>query len=166
MFRQKILSDNFIGSLIELSGGRILSNTLDDFLSILEKEITIHYFTASSESNLLRIIKSQFDFTFFVNEIIKYPHHVEILISISNNSNYLTDILVINPEYFHMMTDSSILSSKLDQKYFSEEVEDRISRYNSLDSKTTCTQFTKEKRNPQNWFERYLWSGRGLGNHI
>ena len=86
MLRQKKLSNNFIDSLIQLSGGRILSNTFDDFFSILEKEITRHYFTASSESNLLRIIKSQYDFTFFVNEIIKYPHHIEILVSISSNT--------------------------------------------------------------------------------
>ena len=136
MLRQKKLSNNFIGSLIKLSGGRLQSKTLDDFFALLEKEITRHYFTASSESNLLRIIKSQYDFTFFVNEIIKYPHHIEILVSISTNSNYLSDILVINPEFFYMMTDSSILSSKLDKEVFEAEVNERISRYTSLDAKT------------------------------
>ena len=145
MLRQKKLSNNFIGSLIQLSGGRLQSKTLDDFFALLEKEITRHYFTASSESNLLRIIKSQYDFTFFVNEIIKYPHHIEILVSISTNSNYLSDILVINPEFFYMMTDSSILSSKLDQKFFSEEVEDRISRYTSLDAKTHALNSLKRR---------------------
>jgi glutamine synthetase adenylyltransferase len=102
-----------------------------------------------------------FDKFFFLNECLRYPHHVEMLISIASNSNYLSDILVINPEYFYMMTDSSILSAKLDQKSFSEEVDDRISRYSSLDAKTHAFKFTKEKRDPQNWSERYFWSCRG-----
>ena len=118
MLRQKKLSENFISSLIQLSSGRILPKTLEDFFTLLEKELKRHYFTATSESNLLRIIKSQYDITFFVNETIKYPHHIEILVSIASNSNYLSDILVINPEFFYMLTDSSILESKLDQKSF------------------------------------------------
>jgi glutamate-ammonia-ligase adenylyltransferase len=145
MLRQKKLSDNFISSLIQLSSGRILPKTLEDFFTLLEKESLKHFFTTTSESNLLRIIKSFYDFTFFVNESIKYPHHIEILISIASNSNYLSDILVINPEYFYILTDSSILDSKLDQKSFSEEVEDRISRYNSLDSKTHALNSLKRR---------------------
>jgi [glutamine synthetase] adenylyltransferase / [glutamine synthetase]-adenylyl-L-tyrosine phosphorylase len=145
MLRQKKLSNNFIGSLIQLSGGRILSKTLDDFFSLLEKEIKRHYFTASSESNLLRIIKSQYDFTFFVNEIIKYPHHIEMIVSISSNSNYLSDILIINPEYFHLAIDSSILNSVLEQKSFSREVEERISHSNLLDAKTHALNSLKRR---------------------
>jgi [glutamine synthetase] adenylyltransferase / [glutamine synthetase]-adenylyl-L-tyrosine phosphorylase len=145
MLRQKKLSDNFISSLIQLSSGRILPKTLEDFSTLLEKEITKHFFTSTSESNLLRIFKSFYDFTFFVNESISYPHHIEILISIASNSNYLSDILVINPEFFYMVTDSSILDSKLDQKSFSEEVEDRISRSNSLDAKTHALNSLKRR---------------------
>jgi glutamate-ammonia-ligase adenylyltransferase len=143
--RLKKLSDNFISSLIQLSSGRILPKTLEDFFTLLEKESLKHYFTTRSESNLLRIIKSQYDISFFVNETIKYPHHIEILISIASNSNYLSDILVINPEFFYMLTDSSILESKLDQKSFSEEVEDRISRINSLDAKTHALNSLKRR---------------------
>jgi [glutamine synthetase] adenylyltransferase / [glutamine synthetase]-adenylyl-L-tyrosine phosphorylase len=145
MLRQKKLSNNFIGSLIQLSGGRVLSKTLDDFFSLLEKEITRLYFTASSESNLLRIIKSQYDFTFFVNQIINYPHHIAMLVSISANSNYLSDILVINPAFFYLITDSSILNSNLDKKIFGAEVEERISRYNSLDAKTHALNSLKRR---------------------
>ena len=145
MLRQKKLSDNFISSLIQLSSGRILPKTLEDFFTLLEKEILKHYFTTTSESNLLRIIKSFYDFSFFVNESIKYPHHIEILISIASNSNYLSDILVINPEYFYMLTDSSFLSSKLDKKVFANEVEERISRYTSLDAKTHALNSLKRR---------------------
>ncbi len=44
-----------------------------------------------------------------------------------------------------MVVDSSILESKLDQKSFSEEVEERISRYNSLDAKTHALNSLKRR---------------------
>ncbi len=113
MFKQKILSKDFIIKIIEKAAGRIPQNQLENFLSCIEKEINLHYFTKSSESNLLRIIQNQFDFAFFANECLKYPHQIEILISLSNNSNYLTDILVRNPEYFHWIINPSVLSQKL-----------------------------------------------------
>jgi [glutamine synthetase] adenylyltransferase / [glutamine synthetase]-adenylyl-L-tyrosine phosphorylase len=143
--RLKKLSDNFISSLIQLSSGRILPKTLEEFFTLLEKESLKYYFTTTSESNLLRIFKGFYDFTFFVNESIKYPHHIEILISIASNSNYLSDILVINPEYLYMVVDSSMLESKLDQTTFSEEVEERISRSVSLDAKTHALNSLKRR---------------------
>ncbi len=145
MLREKNLSNNFINSLIQLSGGRILPKTLEDFFALLEKEITKQYFTATSESNLLRIIKSHYDFTFFVNESIKYPHNIEILVLIASNSNYLSDILVINPEYFYLAIDSLIMESSLDQRSFADEIETRISRYNSLDAKTHALNSLKRR---------------------
>ena len=139
------LTDDFINKLAGFSAGALPAQDFERLLKLFESEIKNHYFTHSSESNFLRIIKSFYDFTFFVNESISYPHHIEILISIASNSNYLSDILVINPEFFYMMTDSSILSSKLDQKTFSEEVEERISRYNSLDAKTHALNSLKRR---------------------
>src|SRR5690606_9545032 len=47
--------------------------------------------------------------------------------------------------YFYMMTDSSILSSKLDKNYFIQEVEERISRYASLDAKTHALNSLKRR---------------------
>jgi [glutamine synthetase] adenylyltransferase / [glutamine synthetase]-adenylyl-L-tyrosine phosphorylase len=145
MLREKNLSNNFIDSLIQLSGGRILPKTLEDFFALLEKEITKQYFTATSESNLLRIIKSHYDFTFFVNESIKYPHNIEILVLIASNNNYLSDILVINPEYFYLAIDSLIMESSLDQRSFADEIETRISRYKSLDAKTHALNSLKRR---------------------
>jgi glutamate-ammonia-ligase adenylyltransferase len=68
-----------------------------------------------------------------------------MLVSIASNSNYLSDILVINPEFFYRMTDSTVMNSKLDKKTFEEEVEDRISRYTSLDAKTHALNSLKRR---------------------
>ena len=145
MFRQKSPSKDFITKLIEKAAGKIPPKKLEDFLSCIEKEINLHYFTISSESNLLRIIQYQFDIAFFINECLEYPHQIEILISLSNNSNYLTDILVRNPEYFHWIINPSVLEQNLDEKYFTSSLEKTISSYKSFSSKVNAIRNFKRK---------------------
>ena len=65
MFRQKILTKDFTTKIIEKAAGKVPQKSLEDFLSCIEKESNLHYFTKSSESNLLRIIQNQFDIAFF-----------------------------------------------------------------------------------------------------
>ena len=145
MFRQKILSKDFITKIIEKAAGKISPKMLEDFLSCIEKEINLHYFTNSSESNLLRIIQNQFDIVFFINECLKYPHQIEILIYLSSNSNYLTDILVRNPEYFHWIINPSVLEQKNDKKYFISSLEKTISSFKYFDSKVNAIRNFKRK---------------------
>ncbi|NUM63589.1 MAG: hypothetical protein HUU44_15875, partial [Ignavibacteriaceae bacterium] len=76
---------------------------------------------------------------------LRYPHYAEMLVSIASNSNYLSDILVINPEFFYLVSDSSILNSKLDKKIFEAEVGERISRYNSIDAITHALNSLKRR---------------------
>ncbi len=145
MFRQKTLSKDFITKIIEKAAGKTPPKMLEDFLSSIEKEINLHYFTISSESNLLRIIQNQIDIAFFINECLKYPHQIEILISLSNNSNYLTDILVRNPEYFHWIINPSVLEHKLDEKYFTSVLDKTISSYKYFNSKVNALRNFKRK---------------------
>jgi len=121
-YKQTFLSKEFISKTVEFSAGYIPKETLDTFFNLIEKEINLHYFTYSSESNLLRIITGMFDKISFINESIKYPHYIEILILVSVNSNYLTDILVRNPEYFYYI----INPSNLEQKTESEVLRNRL----------------------------------------
>ena len=139
------LTDDFINKLAGFSAGAFPPQDFEKLLKLFESEIKKHYFTHSSESNLLRIISGMLDKFFFLSECLRYPHHVEMLVSIASNSNYLSDILVINPEFFYRMTDSSFMNSKLVKKTFAQEVEERISRYNSLDSKTNALNSLKRR---------------------
>ena len=139
------LTDDFINKLAGFSAGALAPQDFEKLLKLFESEIKKHYFTHSSESNLLRIINGMFDKFFFLSECLRYPHHVEMLVSIASYSNYLSDILVINPEFFYRMTDSSVMNSKLDKKKFSQEVEERISRFNSLDAKTHALNSLKRR---------------------
>ena len=135
MYRKKNLSDGFITGLIDFSAGRILPKILDEFISLLEKEMDLHCFTETSENNLLRIIRSQYDFALFINESIKYPYRIEILISIVSNSNYLTDIVVINPESFAWIVNPSTLKTKLNLKEFTRKLQYRMQPHKSLEAK-------------------------------
>ena len=145
MFKQKFLSQDFITKLIEKAAGKVSQNLLEEFLSKIENETKLHYFTKTSESNLLRIVQNQFDIAFFINECLKYPHQIEILIRLSNNSNYLTDILVRNPEYFHWIINPSVLEQSLDEKYFGISLEKTISSYKSFESKVNAIRNFKRK---------------------
>lgn len=145
MLRLRNLSEDFIRKIIDKAAGRVSQKTLEDFLSAIENEIAKQYFTRSSESNLLRIISSQFDFAFFINECLKYTYHFEILVSVSTNSNYLTDILVRNPEYFHWIINPSVLKLKSDNKSFNENLDKLLSTYKSFESKVNTLRNFKRK---------------------
>lgn len=145
MYRQKNLSEDFINKVIEKVAGKIPHTSLEDFLSLLENEIKNHYFTKSSESNLLRIIQNQFDVSFFVNECLKFPHQIEILVTLANNSNYLTDILVRNPEYFHWIINPSILEFKIDEKHYKDNLEKSILPFKTFDSRVNALRNFKRK---------------------
>ncbi len=139
------LSNDFVKKIEEISAGNLSSEILEKFFTLAEGEIKNHYFTHSSESNLLRIIQSTFEKISFLQNCVKYPHYIEILVSISVNSNYLADILVINPEYFYWVVNSSVLNNKLEPKSFLQEVKESTRHYNSFNSKVRTLKSIKRK---------------------
>ena len=139
------LSTGFINKLAELSAGYISSENFDKIIQLFENEIGLHYFTYNSESNLLRILLAMYDKITLLNECLQYPHYVEILTAISNNSNYLTDILVRNPEYFYWIVNPSTLELKLDEKYFTETVKKTLSGFKSFNGKVNALRNLKRK---------------------
>ncbi len=139
------LSDQFIRKLFDLSAGYIQPEKFDGLISLFEAEISKIYFTFSSESNLLRIILSMYDRISFMLECLKYPHYTELIITIAANSNYLTDILVINPEFFYWIVNPGTLSEKFDELRFSEELKKSLSSYKSLNSKLNALRTIKRK---------------------
>jgi glutamate-ammonia-ligase adenylyltransferase len=143
--RIKNLSDKFINKLAELSAGKISSSVFEDLIELIELELKNHYFTRTSESNLIRIIEGMYDKIFFLTECVKYPHYIELLVLISSNSNYLTDILVINPEYFYWIVNPSTLNYKLEEDVFEKEIKSKISRYSSFDAKVRLLKAMKRK---------------------
>lgn len=145
MFRQKKLSEKFINKLVEISAGKISTTQLDKFISETEILLDHFYFTESSEANLLRIIQNQFDISFFISDLLNYPHHLEVLLSVSVHSNYLTDILVRNPEYFYWVVNPDILNFRPNEKYFKEVVRNSTEIFKSFEAKVNALKNLKKK---------------------
>jgi glutamine synthetase adenylyltransferase len=131
----KKISKDFEKYLAEISAGVISPEDFEKLIDLFEREIIKYYYTASSEANLIRIMQGMYDKISFIKDCIKYPHYVEILIIIVANSNYITDILVINPEYFYWIVNPSTLKTKLNRTKFGKELDTVLTSYNSLQAK-------------------------------
>ena len=139
------LTQDFIHKIFEQSAGYVSPETFDLFIRMFESEISHRYFSFNSESNLLRIILGIYDKSAFLNECIKFPNYIEILVSIALNSNYLTDILVRNPEYFYWIINPSTLNEILEYEKFSIQIKNSISVFKSFSAKVNSLRILKRK---------------------
>ncbi|MCH7964820.1 MAG: hypothetical protein IH852_12880 [Bacteroidetes bacterium] len=139
------ISKEFEGKLAGLSAGVLSSDEFEKLINIYEAEINRVYFTATSEANLFRIIYGMYDKVFLIRECIKYPHYLEILISIAANSNYLTDILVINPENFYWIVNPSTLNANLAKTDFKREIKSTLSLFTTFRAKISSLKTIKRK---------------------
>lgn len=138
-------SQGFIKKLIDLTEGLVTSDVFEKVLVAFETEATKYYFTSSSEANLLRILSSIYDKSFFFHEASKYPHHTDILIAISASSNYLTDIIVRNPEYLHQIFDPAYLSGKIIETKLAKEIFEGAARFKTLSSQMNYLRQIKKR---------------------
>ncbi len=141
----KKLSSEFIRKLTEISAGYIPAEKLEEILQFFEIEINNHYFDFNSESNLLRIILGMYDKITFLNNCIKYPHYIEIIVSVAVNSNYLTDVLVRNPEFFYWIVNPSILNTSIEKNKFPLSLSNSLTAYKSFGSKVKMLRINKRK---------------------
>lgn len=141
-----LFSQDFIQKLVSLSGGFLSREDFEKLLSQFEKEAgLLNYFSRSAESNLLRIISASFDPVSLLNDCIKYPHRAEILIAVSANSNYLTDISVMNPEFLYQIFDSSYLAKPLSKEIIETELFEGINKFKSLRAKLNFIRSFKKR---------------------
>jgi glutamate-ammonia-ligase adenylyltransferase len=117
----------------------------EQLIKVFETDASQKYFTHSSESNLLRIITHRYDRVLLLQDCIKYPHYVESLIGIAINSNYLTDILIRNPEFFYRFVNPSDLEYKLEEESFKKTVKDTILVFKSFKAKVNSLRSLKRR---------------------
>ncbi len=142
---QNNLSEELINKLAEISAGYLPSETFDKFITLLQSETAKYHFTRTSESNLLRIISGMFDKYSFLSDCIKYPHYIEIIVAIAVHSNYLTDILVRNPEYFYWIVNPSNLEPKLNLEELENNANSSLNLYKTFSSKVNFFRALKRK---------------------
>lgn len=145
MSKKFTFSKGFVKKLIELTEGIVSSEILDLFIESIENHASKFHFDNTSESNLLRILSSIYDKALFINDVVHYPHHPEILISLSANSNYLTDIVVRNPEYLYQVFDQDYLSKVIEHESLQAEIENSIYRYKSFNAKLNLLKLFKKR---------------------
>ncbi|MHB8853474.1 MAG: [protein-PII] uridylyltransferase family protein [Ignavibacteriaceae bacterium] len=139
------LSEEFVEKLAAQTAGYLSTGDFEKIMSLVEEKITSYYFSFSSESNLLRIISSLYDKVTFLLECLKYPNYIDTLLAISVNSNYLTDIIVRNPEYFYRILNPANLNSKLKETLFAKEINQSLQSYNTFPAKLNALRFIKRK---------------------
>ncbi len=143
--RQTKLSENLITKLAEYSAGSFTPAEFDRLISLFEENIRNVYFTQSSEANLLRILENTFNRVSLLRDCLQYPHYTEILISIAANSNYLTDILAVNPEFFHWVVNPSVLTAGIDESSLKSEIHRTLSQLHTFASKVNALKSIKRK---------------------
>lgn len=131
--------------MIELSDGVIPSDTFEKVIHTLESDASKFYFNNSSEANLVRIFSAIFDKAFFLNELIQYPHHSEIVVAVSTSSNFLTDIVVQNPEFLYQVFDQDYLSKQIGYEELEKEIADGVSKFKSLNARLNFLRQIKKR---------------------
>ena len=129
------LSAAFHEKIFHFSAGYLPPDKIESALTIFQSEADRHFFTSESEANLIRILSNMFDKASLIGDCVNYPHYAEILVAVASNSNYLTDILVRNPEYFYSIINPSDLKLKLVEDVFSKKLKARTESLKSFSSK-------------------------------
>ena len=145
MKKKHKFSESVIRIIVINASGFLSSNELDKLIKHFEIEAYNFSFTKSSESNLIRIFNVIFDKGSFFSDCAKYPQLIEIIISISSFSNYLTDILVRNPELIYLVLKDDFLVNNITAENLKLEVENARKRFPSLNSYVEFLKFVQRK---------------------
>lgn len=143
--KKQKLSQEFINKLAEKVLGYLPIPAFEKIINLFELKLNDYYFPFSSESNLLRIILSLYDRVTFLTDCLKYPHYVDLLLSIAANSNYLTDIIVRNPEYFYRILNPTNLKEEIEEKSFGKEIKKITASFKTFNSKLNTLRFIKRR---------------------
>ncbi|MBU0474770.1 MAG: hypothetical protein KKF62_11470 [Bacteroidetes bacterium] len=138
-------SENVISKIVINASGFLSPIELDKLIINFENQANNFSFTQSSESNLLRIFNSIFDKGSFFSDCARYPHLVEIVISVASYSNFLTDILVRNPELVYLILKDNFLKDSISKPDLEIEVDNANKRFPQLISFIEFLKFIQRK---------------------
>lgn len=139
------ISDTIVKTIAGFAVGYLSKDELDKLLSDWETEAEQICFTSSSENNLLRMLDSLFDKVYFLKDCLAHPHYSKAFLRISSFSNYLTDIVVRNPEFLYWALSSESLERNLDGQKFKLEAEKAVKLFNSFTGKVNAIKSIKRK---------------------
>jgi len=85
--------------------------------------------------NIKRILENDYYLQIYIESIDYLTKYLEIVLKISAFSNYLTDVMVRNPEFLTRFLSSGELNKNFTLKDFSDELEQQVSIYKSFEKK-------------------------------
>ncbi|MDF1613009.1 [protein-PII] uridylyltransferase family protein [Stygiobacter electus] len=128
-------SEKLIDDLILKTERMIDEKSFNSVIDVLENEAGKFYFDSIALANFYRVLNSIFDVSTFLKEIVHYPHHAEIIMAIVSSSNYLTDIVVQNPEYLYQIFDDDYLRKIFSLDELENELKTTIDKFKNFDTK-------------------------------
>ncbi len=140
-----IFSEDFIQKISLQTLELISPEDLDDILFKLQNRINKNVFSYQSESNLLRIILSMYNKSQFLKDCLLYPHYIDILIAVASYSNYLTDIIVRNPEYFFLISQPQYLQGKISKAQINKEIHSIFHSLRTFNAKVNSLRLLKRR---------------------
>lgn len=139
------LSEAFVTNLRTATLGYLNEESFTKLLSNFEGVIKNKHFTQKSEANLHRIIFSLYDKVSFLSDCAKYPLYAQILLVIALHSNYLTDVIVRNPEFLYWIVNTDNLNERLNPSYIKAQVAAPLEKYKTFNSKVNLLRLVKRR---------------------
>lgn len=140
-----IIPENFVKNLFEITAGYLPAADFEELITAISSSVKSSLFDQSSQANLLRIIQSSHDKLYFLRDLIAYELNRDAVITIAQNSNFFTDILVRNPEYFYYAINSKNDPIQTDKYFYQTAIKNSISKYKSFESKVRILKSIKRK---------------------
>ncbi|MFA8344235.1 MAG: hypothetical protein ACEPO8_14780, partial [Rhodothermaceae bacterium] len=143
--KKHIFSDQFISRVAELLKDYVVPEKIDKFLFLLEDKTGQKFFSPSVEYNIQRLLETNYDRIGFVFDSFRYPHYTDILVAIASSSNFLTEIVIKNPEYLYLILQPGKLSEEIIAKDLHKEIVSKVSRFSSFNSKLNILKAFKRR---------------------
>ncbi|MHC1737266.1 MAG: nucleotidyltransferase domain-containing protein [Ignavibacteriaceae bacterium] len=140
-----IYSKEFERILVEETLGGLTRKEYDEIFGIISNEFSARTAIPAIEANLIRLFKSVFSLSRFLRDCLTYPHFLPTIINIVSNSNYLTDILVRDPEYLYWIFSSVVQSERLDKIIINTEIKQRFSNTTSFSGRIRILKTIKRR---------------------
>lgn len=138
------LSEEIKNRLIDSTAGILSAEEFNMLYTAIYKQF--EYFpTINALNNFFRVLNSLFDKYNFIRNSIKYDFYIKSLFLVTSYSNYLTDILVRNPELIHVILDDNFINIKLSKKFLKKELLQNAANYKSFNSKINYIKLFKRK---------------------
>ncbi|NUN10657.1 MAG: hypothetical protein HUU54_15895 [Ignavibacteriaceae bacterium] len=129
------LSGDFLSFIEETANIYLHPSKTEELIKLLLQDSLRFPQTSVTESNFRRLIDNVLDKGFVINGLLNFDYYREIIFAVSSHSNYLTDIVVRNPEFLSWILELSPLHADFSRENLRKEISESLSRFRNFDTK-------------------------------